>query len=564
METAPEHRPVRRLLALRPAASDSLFLGLFVLASCLLYAGRLGFYSDDWEYLSRLCNCRDQSMAGLFACMGWPGLYIRPLQLVQLAVLYKLSGLDPLLYHVMNTLVFAVAVLLFHHALRKLRAPDIVALCAPLLWASVPLFSTDRFWIAVFMANLSMVFCFGAFLFLGASATGTSLRAVCLRLGCLVAMGASALSYEAPVGLFAMVPVLSWYAGPTPEKSAKWRWLRTHRGFALISGLLLVSGVILKLVSQQRQVFQGRFLKHMDKVALHAISQGLEFNFGRLGLGVPAAAWQSLRQYSDAARLGVAVVLGIAVFAYLYLRFRDDAGVSSSWMMFPATALAGLVIYSLGYVLFGAMIHDEFANTGVWNRVAIASASGAAIAMVGMLGCMAWAFRRPRFQRAAFAFLIAVVAASGVLAVNTLAGLWIEARHRQQVVLDDIRSRHATLPLGSTFILSGVCPYVGPGIVFECDWDLAGALQILYRDPTLKADVATPALKTEAAGLSKLFYEVETTYPYGPNLLLYDFRTKALVRLTDEPTARRYLGPGGSAALPQCPPGREGYGTAVF
>jgi len=42
---------------------------------------------------------------------------------------------------------------------------------------------------------------------------------------------------------------------------------------------------------------------------------------------------------------------------------------------------------------------------------------------------------------------------------------------------------------GTTLILYGSCPCLGPAIVFESPWDFAGARKVLYRDPTLASDV---------------------------------------------------------------------------
>ena len=74
---------------------------------------------------------------------------------------------------------------------------------------------------------------------------------------------------------------------------------------------------------------------------------------------------------------------------------------------------------------------------------------------------------------------LAVVTSSGFLIVNALAEQWIAAYAAERTVLANLRERVPSLPPGSTLLLSGTCPYIGPAIVFEADWDLAGALQVL-------------------------------------------------------------------------------------
>ncbi len=120
------------------------------------------------------------------------------------------------------------------------------------------------------------------------------------------------------------------------------------------------------------------------------------------------------------------------------------------------------------------------------------------------------------------------------------------------------------MPPQSILILDGVCPYLGPGIVFEANWDLAGALEILYRDPTLQANVVTPSLRLGDKGVSVWLYDTETYYPYGERLLLYDFRRKATYRFDNVEKARSYFETLHADRSNGCPQGREGFGVPVF
>ena len=118
-----------------------------------------------------------------------------------------------------------------------------------------------------------------------------------------------------------------------------------------------------------------------------------------------------------------------------------------------------------------------------------------------------------------------------------------------------------SLPHDSTLILDGVCPYDGPAIVFDSSWDLAGALQVAYRDPTLTADVVTPRLRVDEQGITTTTYDQPKTYPLGRNLLVYRAGAASARPLSTAADARAYLE---IFTAVQCPAGREGVGVRLF
>ena len=157
---------------------------------------------------------------------------------------------------------------------------------------------------------------------------------------------------------------------------------------------------------------------------------------------------------------------------------------------------------------------------------------------------------------------IAAIGGSGFLIVNVIAQFWQEAYGREQRVLAAIQRRFPTLPPHSTLLLDGVCPYAGPAVVFESNWDLKGALHTYYRDPTLKADVVTPRLSVTDAGIVTIIYGQPTTYPYDPGLFVYHAGTGEVWPLPDVASARAYF-----ASVPssgRCPAAVEGVGVPLF
>jgi hypothetical protein len=150
------------------------------------------------------------SLIELFSALYADEIRQRPLQALHLAWIYRLFTTDPLGYHLVNSAVFVIAVLLFYLSLRELRLPRLVVLTVPLVYGLLPHYSTDRFWVAAFQANLSMALYF--------TSLHAALRALrtrharrwtwkLLSLACLLG---STLAYEVALPLFLFSAAVIW------------------------------------------------------------------------------------------------------------------------------------------------------------------------------------------------------------------------------------------------------------------------------------------------------------------------------------------------------------------
>src|SRR4029453_2631340 len=100
-----------------------------------------------------------------------------------------------------------------------------------------------------------------------------------------------------------------------------------------------------------------------------------------------------------------------------------------------------------------------------------------------------------------FAFLVALLAAVGTFITTTIGGYWQEAADRQRDILSALTATLPEDPARMTVILDGSCPEVGPGIVFDVDYDLGGALQTIYHDATIQGAEITPDFRLQSRGL---------------------------------------------------------------
>jgi len=527
--------------------ADCLFLLAIVFLTAAPNVAHLGFYSDDWSNLETFRTCPSQTMLGLFGCAKEN---YRLVQSFQSAALYRFFGLNPVGYHVVNSIVFACLILLVYAVLRELSQPRVVSLAVPLIYSLLPHYSTDRFWIAAFQApNLCMVlYLLGVFSLSRACPPG-GWRPLWAAFSAF-ALALSGLAYEAAIPLFVLVPFVIWR-----------RIKPRQRPYLLLATILLSMGAVaFKLLTQTRYRFQGRFLSHPAMVVRHFVAQLLDFNYGYYGFGLPRVAWHAAAIYPRVAGLGSGALLGILVFSYLFHVLRQP---STEWPSRPTwtrMAIAGVLVFVLGYSPFIAMVTLDMTTTGPANRVAIAAALGTAMSLAAIIGWVTGLVPFSGWRTGLFCAWISVLCVSGLLILNVISSYWMEAYRMQQNIIARLAKEFPALPDNTTLILDGVCPYFGPGIVFEGSWDTEGMLRILYRNETIHGDVVTPKLDVRADGLHTFLYSFETRYPYNDSLIVYDLQKNTKTRLSDFQTARLYFSGWSSG----CPPGREGDDSPIF
>ncbi len=538
------------------AIADCLFLGVFTLASVVPYVSGLGFYADDWASLRRFGLSTDQSLAGLYSSSMSSWFSMRPAQILYQAGLYKLFGLNPLGYHLFNSMVLVSAIVLLYLVLRELVQRRLIAFSVAALYASLPHYSTDRFLFLHITFSVTM-YLLSLYSGLRAVRSGT-VRAVLWGLLGIVCLPVSILAYEVALPLFVLNVALIWHhAGSYPY--------RGNRGQPLISRLViagdaaaLVLTVIYKSVMTVRADLPSNYTAYLVKTALGAVV----INYGTYGVALPYVAWWALSHIGwAAATLGLTTGASMAVYLYyVVLPSGTDWPGRAIWRLL---ALLGLAVFGFGYAIFLGTSRPAFTSTGVGNRVAIAACIGVAISLVGFLGWASSLLPTEQLRRACFSLLVGLVSTSGLLMIDALGAHWALAYEQQQQVVAEIRRHVPSLPSGSTLILDGSCPYVGPAVVFESSWDLRGALALEYHDATIRADVATPSLKRDDAGITTELYGARWRYPYG-KLFVYNTGSKRLYRLGTRGDGDRYFESISPVTDHKCPQAAEGRGVPIF
>jgi hypothetical protein len=98
-----------------------LFLIVISILSFSNYISGLGFYEDDWYLLAIMNLSPDQSVAGVFTAIASTDNVVRPVYFFVFAISYKLFGLNPLPYQLLNGMFFSIGFVLLYFIIVALR-----------------------------------------------------------------------------------------------------------------------------------------------------------------------------------------------------------------------------------------------------------------------------------------------------------------------------------------------------------------------------------------------------------------------------------------------------------
>jgi hypothetical protein len=540
--------------AVARAALDCAFLVVVTALSILPYIGGLGFYYDDYSVLGKMYAAADQSLAGVYDAVR-PATGQRPLQALTFAALYRVFGLDPLGYHLVNAFLLAGVAVLLYLVLRELRLPRLLCVSLPLVYTALPHYATNRFWLNAFQITVS-----GLFYLLSLYAALRALRArpwprgawLALAAGCVAA---SLFAYEVVFPLFALSIVLLWWAGRRDEHAHAARWITTGTVAAAILAVGVVKTVLVAAHGQNS--YEIGYAQGLAHHLAYLVSGSIKVNVGTYLLALPYVLWWIIRHRFDVVDAGIALAAGLLAFAYVRWIGRRGVDALGDVRLWRGTALVGLIAFVLGYAIFLTNQQVLFRSAGIDNRVNAAAALGVAAVVVGGVGWLA--ARLPERRRVGvFSAGAGCIVATGVLIVNSLGGFWETAANQQQAIVSSLRETRPSLPAASTVVLDGVCPEAGPAVVFGDQWDFLFALRIAYSNPSLFGDTATGGLHADdrRLRLTTTFLErpYTRTYEYGPRLFVYDFPGRELHLVRDRDDARRYVA---SRTPLRCPPQRS-------
>ena len=244
------------------------------------------------------------------------------------------------------------------------------------------------------------------------------------------------------------------------------------------------------------------------------------------------------------------VVVTVATLGLGILVGRRDQRIAAvrRWAF---TLLLGLAFAAAGLV---ALLPASSAFTpgweGVEDRFSVAAAPGEVVALVAaawLLGLgLATIVRRDRL---ATPITLALLAAMGIGLVSQerlSQARWTLASQAQHHILDVVTRAVGPAPPPGTSVATFRHARTTPGNmpIFETSWDLKGALQLHYGDPTLRAHPVLPPIACGPAGMAYPDTsgppDRSTVLPYG-NLIAVDIQTGRAVRMPNQAACSREL-----------------------
>jgi hypothetical protein len=520
-----------------------LALALLIALSLTVHRHALGFYGDDWWVLREFAFSEDQSLAGLFRAMyAWPHVRMRPGQVLYTAGLYRLFGLQPLGYHLVNAAVLVAVGLLLYVVLRRLGLRRSLSMAVALLYSFLPHYSTDRVWYSVCQVPLSVAFYLVSLYTALAALRGERWRSAGWQALSVSSLLASGLCYELTIPLFLLHPILVGLAArarglaadPYLGSGSGSKRLVARRWLAGTVGTLVALSALLAYKSlMTTRLAHGPSSGHVRALARRLV----RIDVWDYGLAAPQAISLATRSSTPWA-LVVAAVLAIATAWYLH-RIAAESEEKRSTVREALSCIAwGVVVVPLGLAIIVAG-GVELTATGRANRVAMVSAIGVALVIVGAVaGVTAW--MTPAVRRRWFSGLIAATAA-GAFIINASHIAWWGAAYRlQRETLAALRAALPTLPHQTAIILDGACHDAGAGTVFYSQYDLRGALALQYGDSTLWADVVVPTLAVRGDGLHTFKYGEDNRYAYD-KLVVFNLSSRTVHRPADSAAAMSYF-----------------------
>jgi hypothetical protein len=518
------------------------------------YVGGLGFYLDDHFFLGVMSTSHDRSVPGLFAALEREDskAWLRPGMYLGLAVLFRLFGTNPLPYHLFVAALVPACAVLLYVILNRLGARRFLAVGAPIVFAAAPHYSTDRFWLSSYAAPASVALALGGLYALLRAGEARGRRLAGWLIGGGAAIVLSVLFYEVVVPLVIVVVILLWYRGRTSSGSSHVTAIWSSLSLAGVLVYKAIATTTLAGGSSHKLGYETGFIHHIG----YLVSGSVKVNFGTYGLALPYVVWWIFAHRPTWGAVAASLLVGVVVLVYLIRAGRElelpapQADGRRTWRLIAA---AGLALIVIGYASFFVTGDIYFTSAGIDNRVNIVAAIGVAVLAVGLV-LRAIQSLSARRRATGFAVGIALLAATGTLITNTLADYWMAASTRQREVVASLTDALPAKLANTTVVLDGVCPEIGPGVVFAAPYDLEGALRARYHDPTIRAPVATAVVAAESRGLvisTVLFGRTGPLfYPYRPRLLVYNWSRRSVVLLRNAAAARRYL-----AATPRqsCP-----------
>jgi hypothetical protein len=483
-------------------------LTLAELTSFGLFAGRVGFYHDDWANLERCFRA-----GGVFSGMRvYAGIVPdRPVEILQYPLLFAIGGFNPLPYQLAYLALDVAAGFLLYRLLDALLGDRDFALLAAVLVLLFPNHAITHIWLGSSALLVSLVLVFASLLL---HLRWMSRKGVWLLVASQGLYIAGLLDYEAT----AFLPLIAWAGlrfGSRPKATVS--FVPYLASFAAV-------------MCWQRLVVPHLF----GAGEVRAAGLSVSHFFAAYAAGLAAIT-------VDVARMCGKGVIYFGAWPVIAAVCLSAAGASAlkrpghvSWK--PALAMAAAAFLA-GYLPFAVSSDYMPISSGIMARTCALGAIAGGILLALAI------FSAPRAYRAP---LVAVSLAAFTLANWRAGSQWARSWSLQQEILSKAAPLVKGLPPSSTVLVAGFFRFIddeeGTGaLVFDRDWDIGSALRLKSGRVDLAANVVSARMVFHRREAVESFQgKILRRYPYG-SLYVYGHDRGTLFHLRSGKDAPRFI-----------------------
>jgi hypothetical protein len=461
-----------------------LVAGLLLLAAAAVYGPHVvqgGFTVDDYGHAVGVKHSR----AGILHDY-WLVTSHRPGLVLYIPLTHIILGPHPSLHLALAAILAVLVSLTLFALLCRLTVGWVHAALIAVLVLLFPWSDSAKFWAVAGHISLAVLLGIGGLLValrgLDARAAGRPRAGLWLHAGAVTLYAASVLTYEIAGGVLLLAGAL--YATRAPWAVAWRRWIVDLAVVVpCLAWTALRSDRVRPSVTEMIDHAGAIADSGLTVLALATVPFGVSRHDAILAGGHPER---------DVILWALAAVAIAAMLVYRLLPIGDDARLElRRWLV---VAGAGLAVVVAAWALY--IPADQYYNPGaegVGNRVNVMAGVGVVLIVYAVLALVATLVFRglPRWPRLATVSCVVfatVLAGSYARDERDEQQAWARAATAADKVISTVTASIPAAPAGTTIYTFGHAGNERGGVsIFGASWDLKGAVQLKYDDPTLSA-----------------------------------------------------------------------------
>ena len=503
-------------------------LSMFEFASFGINMKSIGIYEDDWFSFAGLHFVPHSLPQLIRAFLFDPKKIVRPLECLNIPVLYYFAGEKPLWYHIASCGAELLGACFLYLSLARILPNRSLALIAAILFLLYPTHDYTHYGIVLWDLNVATwFFTMSVWLFL----KGLDEKRFSLIIWSVLSFLVSLCNHEDYLPLVLLYPFLATLNIKAKARPAEF-WKKILSAglplFLAAAGMLVYRCLLLPYWHLGFNYPTDLSLPHFVSVMAAGININLACDL------MPFC----LTMISEWLRAGPSISSWISLSSCGGLLFfclvRDRSRTTLSFHNYSYIIIAGTIILLLSYSIFAVSRIHMPAIAGWLSRINVGGSLGASLIITGLLGLLSAAIgsNKPLLGKATIAAVTSVLAVA-MAAINLQAARpWIVSWQAQKQLISFCRRHACDIKPGDSLIIGGLARYVQGVVVADCPWDIENMLQTTLNCRDLKGTVVTERLTINRDALVDAWgTDIMGVFPFK-HMLLYAPDKSELLRIS--------------------------------